>query len=240
MVFIHYIARAALGDVDWWVHRRFIKYGRGTFPGPAFEATVRGKNATLRSSFELEDLVGWATFKAAAEAKVSVKGLIYGYRDFSDVLAEMGFRGSVRKSERGMFKAELELDEVDAWKLVELYEKTSPQCIILLSAKPISSAVPKLTVKKKIPRPLVDELKVDFAVGRTRAEGIHTLVSEALIPDLEPKAFRKMSCKYTLRVMKILPPEQGDIRLDSKREVEIVREIEVDGVKRVDSFSCIV
>ncbi|RLG52963.1 MAG: hypothetical protein DRN96_01120 [Thermoproteota archaeon] len=240
MGFTHYIARASLGDVDWEVHRRFVKYGRGSFPGPALKVTVRRGTAILKSSFELEDLVGWATLKAMPEPKVSVSGVIYGYKDFSSILAEIGCREGARKAERGMFKAKVELEEIDAGKLAELYEAASPTCIMLLNVKPISSTTPKLTVKKRIPKPLVDVLKTDFAVGRTRADDIYKLLSEGLFPDLDLKAFRELSCRYTLRVMRIILPEHGDIRLDSRRELEILRELEIDGVKRVDSFRCTV
>ena len=236
----HFITRIIQNDVDELTHLIFSRYGRGTFPGPALQLKTQKNKITINASFLYEDFIGafLAYFLPSGE-QFKLTGNIFSYRDLSSALSSIISSVSMKKS-KNLYKATLQL-ELPSEKIKKLYSLLGGKCYILVSIKPVQGTLPKLQIKKSIPK-LTDqivELKTDFckATLPNNEEILKVFIEEAL-PDFQEKikmSFKSLDLKNQLVVTDIILPENWrsmpsrEVRLKSKRKGKIVRTLTVDG-----------
>lgn len=236
----HFITRIIQGDVDEFVHLKFSRYGRGTFPGPAIQLDIRKNKLVMSASFLYEDFAGAFLAHFLPSGKhFKVGGNIFAYQDLSPELSNIVPSISMKK-DKNFYKATLQT-ELSSEKIKELYSLLGERCYILISIKPHQGMFPKLQIKKSIPK-LTDqiiELKTDFCKVTLQSdeEVLKVFIEEAL-PDFQEKTkfpFKSLSLKNQIVITDIILPEDWrsmssrEVRLKSKRKGKIVRVLTING-----------
>jgi len=236
----HFITRIIQGDVDEFTHLKFSRYGRGTFPGPAIQLNIRKNKLMLNTSFLYEDFAGAFLAHFLPGGKhFKVGGNIFAYQDLSSEISNIVPTISMKKS-KNLYKAILQT-ELSSEKIKELYSLLGGRCYILISVKPSQGMLPKLQIKKNIPK-LTDqiiELKTDFCKATLHSdEEVLKVFIEEVLPDFQEKIkfpFKSLNLKNQIVVTDIILPENWrsmpsrEVRLKSKRKGKIIRVLAING-----------
>lgn len=158
---MHFINKIINKQIDESVHRRFIKFSKGTFMngGPIILAKLeKNKAFSLNASFEYEDLVGEFISNILPDGQYGVQGIIYTQPHVvlslcEEIIKSLSLQVNWEKGKRelkNLYSFILNESKGNS-EIKEIYPKLSDTCFILLNINPSSGKAWKLTTKDKIP-----------------------------------------------------------------------------------------
>ena len=80
---MHFIKQLMEGEPAPWIHRRFIRYGRGEYEGASLKINNKGKSLTVTGTLDYVGLMGELISSLKVE-KVDVKGKIFCWEGRSE------------------------------------------------------------------------------------------------------------------------------------------------------------
>jgi len=231
---MHYIKQIFSDDIEDWVHRLFVKYGRGEYQGPRIRIACAGKYVKVSATYD------YATALCEVLAKnfggeLSVSGKIISREKIEDLVSDF-LKIKKSKGKKGVFELEVAGD-VDAQALVGIIA-ASPGTFFLLN---LTSGKNKIKSKNKLPKP-GSKLKEGFVTASYDA-GILPTISDEFLFDVEGD-FTEASISHTYKIDELVKPEGVDdparIRVESKRKGKVIREVSVDGVDKKCEHSLLI
>lgn len=221
---MHYIKQVMSGEVEDWVHDRFVRYGRGEFEGPSL--TVSKKVGGVKVSCSWDYVTAFAGILAETSRDVKIKGSVFAKRDISDVITDF-FTVSKEKKKKGVYSADVtgELD-ADAFKGLMVM---IPDATLLVDA---TSGKNNVKSKKKLPKP-GGKQNEKFASANFE-DGLIDALRDEFLFDVKGK-FTEVSVSHRYIIEDIIPPEgvtdSSRIRLEATRKGKLERTVIVDGRK---------
>lgn len=212
-------------DIDNYVHKKFIRFGKGEFNRFLAEIRITSKNLKIKASYD------WSNdlFKMIADnikQPVNIKGKIIANYDFSsDLPCEAEEFGKKGKNYVAVLDCELNPE-----KMIELFEKLKENYILLN----INSDEFKLKCGSKLPKPGKDP-KINFCQATFPKE----LLKEFIF-DIEETG-KKIEIKNKLIVEDIKIPDEckNNPELARKKAIrlgKLVREVTIDDRKVIKEY----
>ncbi|MFX1318716.1 MAG: hypothetical protein ACFE9D_02685 [Promethearchaeota archaeon] len=241
---MHFTTKILKGMVDESVHRAFLRYGRGEYPGPAAEITkTKAGNIKVRTTYMYQDLPASMLLTLVPVETISVSGILLGYEPLDEVLAGMGFESepSKKKPRTLLYQSKL-VGEYSRKQVEALYNEVGPNAYVFCNLK--TSLGWSHKVKAKIPsaqkEPRLEErLKFGTTQIPAKTEFEQKFLSE-LVPDFIeeiPLDFSSLLIENNYEIQKLLfPPEMKkisskELRLKTQRSGILHRALVVDGSK---------
>nr|MBA4404909.1 hypothetical protein [Nanoarchaeum sp.] len=225
---MNFIKKIAENKLDDYVHKQFIKFGKGTFECKAIIDISASKAIKIKTSSEFtNELV--ELLANTIKDKTKITGIIFATKDLSP---ESTIKFQDIKNAMGVKKHIID-QELTKEQVLELCHKFSMYSVNLS----FSTEYGTLKVKEKAPKSSKtpskedEEPKADYCVFTTSDNKI----LEDFAFDSK-KSFKKFFAKHTFVIEDIIIPEQykNDFalaRVHAKRKGKIIREITVDGIK---------
>ncbi len=216
---MNFIKKIFIGEPDSFVHKQFIRFGKGEYDR-AYVEIKKGKTLKIKTSFEFSnDLFGLISDNISEKAEVSGK-LIANY-DF-----ESEFNFIKKFTKRGkLYTAEIEA-KLKPEELRLIYEKFKLDSLLLN----VKSSKFVLKVGKSLPRPGGKVVKENFCSMTLPPN----LIDEFAFDFPHDFKVAKIYHKYVIDEV-IIPEEYKDdpakIRLEGKRKGKITRYLDIDGKK---------
>jgi len=239
---MHFTTKILKDMVDESVHRAFLRYGRGQYPGPAAEITkTKTGNIKVRTTYMYQDLPASILITLVPVETISISGILLGYEPLDEVLAEMGFESEPSKKKPRTLLYQSKLAGEYSTKQVEaLYNEVGPNAYIFCNL--ITGLGWSHKVKTKIPSaqkepPIEERLKFGTTQIPAKTEFEQKLFSE-LVPDFIneiPSHFSSLLIENTYEIQKLIfPPDMKEIsskelRLKTQRSGILRRTLVVDG-----------
>lgn len=219
-----FIKKIFENKVDDSVHKQFVRFGKGTYPGRAVvKITKQPDKIKIGTSFEMtNDLVEFC----AGFGGGHVSGIVLSKEDISKTLHEKGFYDIDTLKKSGMFVSVIEKD-CNEFQLKELVNN-SYACLLDIEAPGIS-----LKSKKKLPKPgKSGDLKIDDKFCQLELDIKYwSQVKSEFAFDIQ-NDFKKALTVHTYTITDIIMPKGekdfAKIRLLSKRKGKITRKITLD------------
>ena len=210
-----FMNRLFSGKLDEYVHRQFVRFGKGMFLDRAMISINRSKQTKISGSFEYSQ--DFIVFLSSIFPKAEFSGIVLS----KDPITEFG--PSAKKA--GLYQTEIK-QTLTSQQIQSILEKNYA---ILLDS--ITSDA-ELKCKKKLPKPGKGEGKVDDKFcSLILDEQYASKAMEFFFPYISPN-IKKIKTKYYVQVEDIIAPEgEKDfekIRLLAKRKGIITRISEVD------------
>ncbi len=238
---MHFITKILTNSVDSSVHRAFLRYGRGEYPGPATEITITkvGK-VKVRSTFMYQDLPATVMLTMVPVETVSLSGIILGYEPLDEILADLGFEAapSKKKPRTLLYQSKL-VGSFTTKQAALLYESVGENAYIFCN---LSTKIGWLhKTKAKIPSaqkepPLSERLKFSTTQVPSGTEFVQELLHE-LVPDFAedvPSEFSSLLIENTYEIQDLIfPPDMKqltskEVRLKTQRSGILHRKLHVD------------
>ena len=129
---MNFIEQIFTGKVDEKTHQKFIKYGKGKFPGPVLEIKKQKKNIKVKGSYDYSEIFG-KLIAENADGNFNVTGKILSKNDLDDELIRLGVEIQ-KKSKKRKLKVYQIKTEIDSGTFKKLYELNA---YVLLSLAPV-------------------------------------------------------------------------------------------------------
>ena len=226
---MNFIKQIFKGDADEKTHQKFIKYGRGEFPGPMLEVKKQGKKIKVKGSFDYSDVFGKLIAENTNE-NFKVTGKIISRNNLEDELSNLNVEIQ-KKSKKGKLKVYQIKTEADSEILKKLYELDA---YVLLTFAPMQKGSLNLKSKANLPGP-GGNIDNNFCSAAFDISMLDCVMDE-LCFDIDAENFNKInkiniSHKYIINEL-IVPEEfkndPTQIRIHAKRKGKIIRNIVVD------------
>jgi hypothetical protein len=219
-----FIKKIFENKIDDSVHKQFVRFGKGTYPGRAvIKITKQPEKIKIGTSFEMaNDMVEFISELGGGK----VSGIVLSKEDISKSLHEKGFYDIDTSKKAGMFVSVIEQD-CNPSELKELVSN-SYACLLDIEAPGIS-----LKSKKKLPKPgKSGDLKIDDKFCQLELNiKFWPQVKKELAFDIQ-NDFKKSLAVHTYIISEIIMPKgEKDfekIRLLAKRKGKITRKITLD------------
>ncbi len=238
---MHFITKILNDAVDDSVHRAFLRYGRGDYPGPAAQITItKAGKAKVRSTYMYQDLPASVMITMIPAEMVSLSGIILGYEPLDAVLTELGFETppSKRKPRTKLIQSKIAGDYTSK-QVALLYDDVGENAIILCN---ITSKVGWLhKAKTKIPSaqkesPVKDRIKFSTTQVPEGREFVQELLRE-LVPDFIddiPPSFSSLQIENSYEIQDLIFPPgmkqltSQEVRLKTQRQGFLLRTLIID------------
>ena len=226
---MNFIKKIFSDNIDKDVHKQFVRFSKGRFANRAIARIKKGKKIAIRTTFEyVNDVVKLIIDNC--EGNVNVSGSIVG----KDLSKELNLEAEHTKR-MGVRKAELKPVSLSKSELINLYEKYKDIFLLLnLDCNTCS-----LKCKQNLPKPgsgkqSEDEAemkKVDFCKAVFEKD-----LSEEFI--WEKKDFKEAEASHIFVIDELVVPKELEndyarARIEAKRKGKIIRELNIDGEKKV-------
>jgi hypothetical protein len=221
-----FIEQIFKGKVDEKTHQKFIKYGRGEFPGPVLEIKKQVKDIKVKGSFDYADILG----KLIAENTrivFDVSGNIISKNNLEGDLS--GLNVKIQKtSKKGKLKVYQIKTGIDSEILKKLYELDA---YVLLSLTPEEKSILKLKSKSSLPKP-GEAIDPAFCSATFDVSMLDKVMGE-LCFDVDARNFKSINISHKYIIGEVIIPEEfkddpAKIRIHAKRKGKIIRSITVD------------
>lgn len=221
-----FIKKIFENKIDDSVHKQFVRFGKGAYPGRAvIKITNQPNKIKIGTSFEMtNDMV---EFCSSFEQNSKISGIVLSKNDISDLMKQKNIKGNSEKKSGGLYyQNNIDEQEIDSKALNEL-ALNSYACLLDIESRGIS-----LKSKKKLPKPgKAGDLKIDdkFCQLELDIKYWPKVKSEFAfdMPD-----FKKALAVHTYTITDIIMPKgEKDfekIRLLAKRRGKIQRKITLD------------
>lgn len=238
---MHFITKILDDKVDQSVHRAFLRYGRGEYPGPAAEiAVTKVGKVKVRSTYMYQDLPASVMIETMPVEKVAVSGLLLGYEPLDEILASLGFDAaqSKKKPRTSFYQSKLS-GECPIEQVSKLYGGIDEIAYIFCSLKTNigweHKAKTKIPSAQKEP-PVSERLKFSNTNVPENTKFLKALLSQ-LLPDFiddVPADFSKLQIMNTYEIQDLIFPSDmkqlasKEVRLKTKRSGILRRTLIVD------------
>lgn len=207
-------------DVE-WIHKRFIRYGRGDFDGPFIEAKLKGNKVKVNASEDYVNVLGLIL----CQGNVDFNGTIISEEELDSILESNGIQIVKKSKRKGVFHYKVE-SSLEGEKLASFYEKC-PSAWFLLN---INSGYGKLKTKGKLQK-VGSSLDGKFCQAEIDNELKERFRAEICF-DLQ-QDFKELEISHTYVVEKVEIPEEykndfKKARIYAKRVGLIKRVIRID------------
>ena len=223
---MNFIRKIFEGKKDEWVHKQFIRYGKGNYENKAMlEITSSKNNYKIKSSFEYSG-------EFAITLAEGLKGITHvtgGIISTKDLRTELGSLVSNIKQFAGVKTFEISA-EMNKEQILDLF-KRFPTNLILLSFK-----TNKAELKSKVKSPTSakpgkggeDRPKIDFCVLTTTDPEI---TKDLLFDVTEP--YKKVIVNHTFNILSLTAPKEYEnnlelARTNAIRKGRIIRTLTLD------------
>ena len=228
---MHFIREIFRGNQEReYIHRKFVRYGRGRFEGPVIRIRNSGDLLKINASNEYVNVLGEILTKNSTQA-FNVSGNIISKDNIESLLSRLGIPVEKATGKKGLFTLNLK-GTIPAEDLSRLYSELKGSHIFLdLTSSDKNS---RLKTKKRLPR-LGSEPDQNFCSAILDSSLTGAIMDEICF-DIDVKDFEeiKISHRYIIKDL-LIPEEYRDnlalARIYSKRRGIIKRFIEIDGKK---------
>ncbi len=238
---MHFITKILNSTVDDIVHRNFLRYGRGEYPGPAIEITVtKAGKVKVRSTYMYQDLPAAVMVSMVPVETVSLSGLILGYEPLDEILTELGFKAdpSKKKPRTLLYQSKIAGDYLTN-QVANLYGDIQEIAFVFcsLNTKIGWAHKPKTKIPSAQKEPLLSKrLKFCTTTVPDGNEFLNEVLNQ-LVPDFlgdVPSGFSTLQIKNSYDIQDLIfPPEMKqlsskEVRLKTKRSGFLHRTLLVD------------
>ena len=226
---MNFIEQIFTGKVDEKTHQKFIKYGKGKFPGPVLEIKKQKKNIKVKGSYDYSEIFG-KLIAENADGNFNVTGKILSKNDLDDELIRLGVEIQ-KKSKKRKLKVYQIKTEIDSGTFKKLYELNA---YVLLSLAPVEKINFKLKSKAAPPKPGggVDDKFCSAVFDISLLDTIMDELCFDAVDDIDVENFKKINISHEYKINEIIIPDgvatPAEIRLQAKRKGRIIRKIAVD------------
>ncbi len=229
---MNFIEQIFKGKTDEKAHWKFIKYGRGKFPGPILEITKLAKGVKVNGSFDYAETLAELILKNY-DGDFRVTGKLFSREEIKDELSNIGVEIQ-KKSKKGKLKVYQIKTEINSEILKKLYALDAG---VLLSLEPSdkNKITANLKSKAAVPKP-GDAVDNKFCSAVYDISMLDKIMDE-LCFDIKDKNFKKIKISHEYMINDVILPEGVDdpaqIRLLAKRKGKLIRSIIVDGGEEI-------
>lgn len=224
-----------------WIHKRFTRYSRGTFAGPAVQLYLRGKKMWIKGSMDYEDILANLVLENMPDTDIIADGIVMTAIDPDTFLERIIPPGRMSQVEIKKKKRKWDLIFSGTWKkdeLLVIYEEILPmRGYTLLNLDIEGNKSISFKIKKSPPKGKgsYDFNKViKFCTATLPSDDdIKVKALETLLPDFMDDAdgFRKIKLEneYDITGIEIPKNAKGNKRLAAIRKGTITRSCDIDG-----------
>ena len=236
------------------VHRRFVKYSKGAFPGPSLKIKITKPKITIKASFDYDDALLAIALHCTSSKTIKVSGSIVSGDNFSHILRKYDFPSDFSvvesKGQAKNFKTELKEEmKISKDTLKNALQELTNISYVLLSFVSKESDV-SYKCKAKLPTPNkkdpIDddpEKRLGFAtltVPNTQEN--FKIIKEVLIPEQKivisnPK---EITIENNYEILDLeLPKNEKDsklIRIKTIRKGKLKRMISIDSKEHLFEY----
>jgi hypothetical protein len=247
---MHFITKILKDIVDESVHRAFLRYGRGEYPGPAAEITkTKAGKVKVRTTYMYQDLPASILVTLVPAETISISGFLLGYEPLDDVLMDLGFKSEPSKKKPRTLLYQSKIDGEYPVKQIEpLYKEVGPNAYIFLNLT--TDIGWRHKVKAKIPSaqkepPTAERIKFATTQIPPATDFEQALLSE-LLPDFIDDIssdFSSLLIENTYEIQKLIfPPDMKqvsskELRLKTQRSGILRRTLIIDGSEFIRKHS---
>lgn len=224
---MQFIKQIFLENTQPWVHKKFVRYGKGEFDGPTLSVKKSKDSVKINAS------VGYASslvrIISQTPSDVTVKGSIFAKRDVTDVIGQY-IEISKSSGKKGLYSVDVS-GTIASGKLDELCDKI-PDADFLVD---VSAGRQKLKCKKKLPKP---GSKIDdgFCSAELSMDSMDFIFDELLF-DLEKTDFNEIGITHRYTITELVAPDDirkdpARFRVEAKRQGVIRRTVTIDKDKK--------
>jgi len=207
-----------------WIHNKFVKYGKGEFPGPYISIKKSRSLLKISSSADYVNILGMLIVETST-GNLKVDGSILSREEINSYLETLGLEIGKSGKKKGIFTYKVKGD-VDSRALAELYSKVRDG-ILLLNLD--SGNKVGLKVKKKLPKP-GSKLNEKFCTG---VIGLNDRILDEICFGIDAKDFKEIEISHRYRIDEVIIPEDCKdfslARILAKRKGSVRRTVKVDG-----------
>jgi len=214
MDFIH---KVFVGDIDDYVHGKFVRFGKGIFKNRALINLMKTSQVKISGSFEYGNDFVDLICKLSRGKNISFKGIVLSKEPISNPILKNGAKKS------GVWNYEL-IGDLPCNEI----EKVLKDCYSILVD--IQGNGIELKSKKKLPKPGKD--KLDNKFYNLKIDLHHwPIIHKEFFSDL-PEGIKKAKISHTFIIDSIVMPKSesdpAKIREMAKRKGKIIRKIDLD------------
>lgn len=241
---MHFLSKLLQERSDEAVHRIFLRYGRGNYDGPATNISFTSKGKIkVKSTYLYQDLIAATLVKVVPVDTMSVSGLILGYEQLDEALADLGISAAPFKKKRRtrLYQTKISGD-YSKEQIRTLYEDIGEKAFIFCNLSPGEGWAHKS--KTKLPsaqkEPDVDErLRFSSTKVPPGTMFIDELLQE-LAPDFMkviPESFKTLRLENIYAITEMVFPadkeqlSSAELRRNTKRKGTLHRKLTVDGLE---------
>ncbi|MFC2154363.1 hypothetical protein ACFLRC_02635 [Candidatus Altiarchaeota archaeon] len=184
---MHFIRQITEGKVEEWVHYNFIRYGRGSFHGPAINLQKSGTSIKANSTVDYANFLG--ELVASAGGSYNLNGKIVVRRDVNEFLSSLNLTSGKPKKKGSILTMDVK-GTLDENQVKEFYQNLC-DALVLVDLMPVEGKPYKLKCKKKPPKP-GSGLDHKFCVASLPHDTLDIVCQEILF-DADKKEFSKAS-----------------------------------------------
>ncbi len=219
------------GAVDEKTHKKFIKYGKGEFPGPVLEIKKQGKSIKVKGSFDYSDVLG-RLIAGNSSMRFNVSGKILSLSSLDSELSGLNIEVP-KTAKKGKLKVYPVKTDADSGILKKLYDLDA---YVLLTLSPVEKSVVSMKSKASPPKP-GDAVDEGFCSAAFDISMLKSVMDEICF-DLDVKEFKTINISHTYIINEMIIPEEFknnpvEIRVQAKRKGKIIRNINVDGSETI-------
>jgi hypothetical protein len=212
------------------IHRKFVRYGRGEFEGPAMVIKNSGGRLRINASDEYVNLLGGILTRNSSQG-FNFSGDVISKDDVRNLLQELGIAIEKSAKKKGIFSFRVK-GSLPAEKLSGLYSGLEGSYLFLDLTS--TDGKSKLKTKKKPPKP-GSGADLNFCSATLDSTLTDAIMNEILF-DMETGGFREVKIYHSYTIDELLIPDEyrGDFalaRIHAKRKGTIKRVVEIDGEK---------
>ncbi|MBN2250914.1 MAG: hypothetical protein JW724_02415 [Candidatus Altiarchaeota archaeon] len=218
---MHHIKDLFNGDQDQeYIHRKFVRYSKGVYDGPAISLKKTSNSIKIRGSFDYADALA-GTILVNSAGKVRVSGSVFSREPVKSDLAVK------TKKKPGAYTTELK-GEAEAEELSGLYRENKDATFLI----DLESDALKMKTKKKPPKPGAGS-DDQFFTASVPASMLGALMEDVCF-DCPKNEWKELRIRHTYKIDEIVVPDQyrndaAKARLHAKRKGSVARRIEADG-----------
>ncbi|MBN2014086.1 MAG: hypothetical protein JW778_02800 [Candidatus Altiarchaeota archaeon] len=213
-----------------YIHKKFIKYGRGEFQGPIMTIRNEGNMIKISSSDDYVNSLGWIMTKDSRD-EFNISGSIISWEDITSHLSENNITVTKSSKKKGVYTLQVK-GSVPAENLSKIYSEF-PDAQILLDLNP---AIGRENLKtKKKPQKLGSGFDQKFCSAVFDIKRLKSVIDEFCF-DLTDEEFKGIHITHRYSIGDIIIPEEymgnyAMARIHAKRKGLLKRTLEVDGKK---------
>lgn len=222
----NFIKKIKENKVDGEVHKKFVRFGLGTYEREAFTIALTAKKINLKAGFEYVDVLLKFLADLLTENVELSGAIVTSNKGVVDILKEYG----VTFDSRG--KKYTIKSSMTAVKFKEFLYKLDGMIALLV----IKSGEYKVGLKKSPPKP--GKLVEDFMKVQLPLSDLGKIIDEFI---WEADQFKKAEVRHTVTVEDIKVPKEFEhdhalARVNAIRKGKILRVINIDGTEKKSEF----